>query len=486
MVRRMFALRPVGYVIGLFVVVLGLAMLWPLVVDAVGGHDEWETFAIASLLTILAGMGLITACGSARREGLSIQQTFILTVMAWIVLPLFGALPFMIGAQEMSFTDAFFEAMSGITTTGATVMTGLDFKPPGILLWRGLLQWIGGLGIVVVAIAILPELRVGGMQLFRSEAFDTFGKILPQAAQIAKQLSYIYVGLTIAAMLVYAACGMEPIDAVVHAMTTIATGGLANYDASFGAFTNPAIHYFAALFMVGSALPYVRLIQLTHGAPKVLWRDPQVRLFVRLILIVVAVFALWRWDVTGDVEYALRASLFNVVSILTGTGYATEDYGLWGPFSMMLFFVIGMIGGCAGSTSCSIKVFRYQVLGAVIKAQVKLIQNPSSVARANYDGRPISEEILASVMAFFLLFLTTLGILTLTLSMIGLDLLTAISGAAATLGNIGPGLGPEIGPSGNYADLPTSAKWVLTLAMFLGRLELLSVFVLFMPRFWQR
>ena len=482
----MFALRPIGYVIGLFVIVLGLAMVGPLLVDLIGGHTEWQPFGIAALITVTAGLGLTTACGSERRAGLSIQQTFILTVLAWIVLPLFGSLPFMISAQDMSFTDAFFEAMSGITTTGATVMEELDLKPPGILLWRGLMQWFGGLGVVVVAIAILPELRVGGMQLFRSEAFDTFGKILPQAAQIAKQLFYIYLGLTIVAMLVYAACGMKPIDALVHAMTSIATGGLANYDASFGAFDNPAIHYFAALFMMTSALPYVRLIQMMHGAPSTLWRDPQVQMFFKLIVLFVAILAFGRWEATGDLEYAFRTALFNVISIMTGSGYATEDYSLWGPFAMMLFFVIGMIGGCAGSTSCSVKVFRYQVLAAVVKAQIKLIQSPSSVPRARYDGRPISEDILSSVMAFFLLFLVTLGLLTLTLSMIGLDLLTALSGAAATLGNIGPGLGPEIGPSGNYAGLQTSAKWVLTLAMFLGRLELLSVFVLFMPRFWQR
>jgi len=279
---------------------------------------------------------------------------------------------------------------------------------------------------------------------------------------------------------------MHPIDALVHAMTSIATGGLANYDASFGAFSNPAIHYFGALFMMTSALPYVRLIQVMHGAPSAIWRDPQVQVFVKLIALFVVILTVDRWQAVGDIEYAFRSTLFNVISIMTGTGYATEDYGRWGPFAMMLFFVIGMIGGCAGSTSCSVKVFRYQVLAAVVKAQIKLIQNPSSVPRARYDGRPISEDILSSVMAFFLLFMLTLGLLTLTLSMIGLDLLTALSGAAATLGNIGPGLGPDIGPSGNYAGLPESAKWVLTLAMFLGRLELLSVFVLFMPRFWRR
>lgn len=482
----MFSLRPIGYVIGLFIIVLGLAMLVPLVVDAVGGHEEWQTFGIASLITVICGLGLATGCATGRREGLSIQQTFILTVLAWVFLPLFGSLPFLIGALGMNFVDSLFEAMSGITTTGATVMEGLDRMPPGILVWRGLMQWFGGLGIVVVAIAILPELRVGGMQLFKSEAFDTFGKILPQAAKIAKQLFYIYLGLTILALLVYAACGMKPLDAFVHAMTSIATGGLANYDNSFGAFQNPAIHYFGALFMMSSALPYVRYIQLAHGAPTPLLRDPQVRMFFKLVAVFVALLAFGRWQVTGDVEYAFRTALFNVVSIMTGTGYATEDYGAWGSFPMMLFFVIGMIGGCAGSTTCSVKVFRYQVLAGVVKAQIKLIQNPSSVPRARYDGRPISEDILSSVMAFFLLFLLTLGLLVLALSMTGLDLLTSLSGAAATLGNIGPGLGVEIGPAGNYAGLPDSAKWLLILAMFLGRLELLSVFVLFMPRFWQR
>ncbi len=482
----MFTMRPIGYVIGLFIIILGLAMVLPLLVDLFTGEEEWKTFGLSAVITVIGGAGLVTVCAQEKREGLSVQQTFILTVLAWVALPLFGSLPFLIGAQEMSFTDSFFEAMSGITTTGATVMEGLDRKAPGILLWRGLMQWFGGLGIVVVAIAILPELRVGGMQLFRSEAFDTFGKILPQAAQIAKQLFYIYFGLTVAAMLVYAACGMKPIDAVVHAMTSIATGGLANYDASFGEFRNPAIHYFAALFMLTSALPYVRFIQLMHGSPQPLWRDPQVRMFFKLITVFVAVIAVGRWEDTGNLEYAFRTSLFNVVSIMTGTGYATEDYGLWGPFAMMMFFMIGMIGGCAGSTSCSVKVFRYQVLAAAVSAQIRQIQNPSGVLRARYDGRPISEDILSSVMAFFLLFLLTLGMLTLGLSMIGLDLLTSLSGAAATLGNIGPGLGNEIGPSGNYAGLPDSAKWLLILGMFLGRLELLSVFVLLMPRFWQR
>ncbi len=482
----MFDLRPIGYVIGLFVSVLGVAMVPVAIADALSADSDWRAFSLASIITLVFGLGMILTCGGGRRDGMSIQQTFILTTVAWIAMPLFGALPFMFSGIELSFVDAVFEAVSGITTTGATVLEGLDTTSAGVLLWRGILQWIGGIGILVVAIAILPQLQVGGMQLFRSEAFDTFGKILPRAAAIATQLGYIYLGLTIAAILVYAACGMEPFDALVHAMTTIATGGLSNYDASMGHFDTPSIHYSAAVFMLLSALPYVRFVQLLNGSARPLLRDPQVRTFFLLVALVVAVLSYLKWTLTGDPEASFRSALFNTISIITGTGYATEDYSLWGPFAMMVFFLISLSGGCAGSTSCSVKIFRYQVLAAAIRAQIRAIHNPSSVVRARYDGRPISEQILSSVMAFFMLFLLSLAVITLVLSLIGLDFLTALSGAVATLGNVGPGLGDTIGPSGNYASLPVSAKWTCIVAMIIGRLELLSVFVMLAPGFWRR
>jgi len=261
----MFDIRPIGYVIGLFVTVLGAAMIPVAIVDVLSADDDWRAFSFTAIVTLVCGLGMVFSCRTRRSAALSIQQTFILTTAAWIVLPVFGALPLMFGSTELSLTDAIFEAMSGITTTGATVLSGLDTTSAGILLWRGILQWIGGIGIVVVAIAILPQLQVGGMQLFRSEAFDTFGKILPRAAEIAAQLGYIYLGLTVAAMLAYAAAGMEPFDALVHAMTTIATGGLANYDASMGHYEQPMIHYFGAFFMLASALPYVRFVQMLNG-----------------------------------------------------------------------------------------------------------------------------------------------------------------------------------------------------------------------------
>lgn len=482
----MFDLRPIGYVIGLFVGFLGVAMIPVAIADALSADSDWRAFSLSAIITLVVAGALVVTCGGERRAGLSIQQTFILTSLAWVAMPLFGAMPLMFGSANLSFVDALFEAVSGITTTGATVLEGLDTTSAGILLWRGILQWIGGIGILVVAIAVLPQLQVGGMQLFRSEAFDTFGKILPRAAAIAAQLGYIYLGLTILAMLTYAAFGMEPFDALVHGMTTIATGGLANYDASMGHYDSPAIHYSGALFMLLSALPYVRFVQILNGSARPLFRDPQVRTFFLVVGIVVAVLTYVRWSLTAEVEGSFRSALFNSISIITGTGYATEDYSLWGPFAMMVFFLIALSGGCAGSTSCSAKIFRYQVLAATVRAQIHAIHNPSSVVRARYDGRPISEQVLSSVMAFFMLFFLTIAVVTLILSLIGLDFLTSLSGAVATVGNVGPGLGDIIGPSGNYASLPDAAKWTCIIAMIVGRLELLSVFVMLIPAFWRR
>jgi trk system potassium uptake protein TrkH len=279
---------------------------------------------------------------------------------------------------------------------------------------------------------------------------------------------------------------MNAFDALVHAMTTLATGGLANYDNSFGHFENPAIHYAAVFFMLMSALPYVRFVQMLNGSAKPMLRDPQVRTFFLVVTIVVAVLSYVRWSLTSEIEGSFRSALFNTVSIMTGTGYATEDYSLWGPFAMMIFFLIALSGGCAGSTSCSVKIFRYQVLAATVRAQIHAIHNPSSVVRARYDGRPISEQVMSSVMAFFMLFFLSLAIVTLILSLIGLDFLTSLSGAVATLANVGPGLGDVIGPSGNYATLPVAAKWTCIVAMLVGRLELLSFYVMLAPAFWRR
>ena len=482
----MIDLRPVGYVIGLVVAALGVTMLVPFIADVVEARGEVGTFAVSGLITIVSGAALMLACANSDRQSLSIQQTFLLTVGVWAVLPAFGALPFVLGEPRATVTNAVFEAMSGFTTTGSTVFTGLETLPRGTLMWRGIMQWIGGIGIIVVAMAFLPTLRVGGMQIFRSEAFDTMGKVLPRAAEIAISISTIYLTVTVACFVGYSASGLGLFDAMVHAMTTVATGGFANTDASFGAYKGAA-EYVAVAFMVIASLPFVRYVQLVAGSARPLLRDSQVRAFLGMLGVTVLVVAVWQVLTQGAAgELAFREALFNVTSIATGTGYASADYQLWGSFPVAVIFLIGLVGGCAGSTCCSIKIFRFQLVFAAIRTQIKQIHNPHGVFGPRYAGRPVSQDVLSSVMAFFVMFFLTLAVAAILLALMGLEPVTAISGAVTALANIGPGLGPEIGPSGNFAGLPDQAKWVLIAAMLIGRLELMSVYVLFTLTFWRR
>lgn len=481
----MMDLRPVGYVIGLLVAILGATMALPLLADVIEGRGEWTVFFESGVITILTGTVLAMSCANGVGEGLTIRQTFLLTTAVWVALPLFGAIPFVFGATELRFVDAYFEAMSGLTTTGSTVISGLDDLPRGLLLWRGILQWLGGIGIIVVAMVFLPELKVGGMQIFRSEGFETMGKILPRAQEIAGQISLIYVFLTFVCGLVYAGLGMSFFDALVHALTTLSTGGFSNYDASFGTFSGPA-EYAASVFMILAALPFVRYVQFVNGRTTSLWEDSQIRVFLATIAVLVVVMAVFLTSVfPHHWEQAVRESLFNITSIISGTGYASVDYMAWGSFPIMMFFMIGLIGGCAGSTACSIKVFRYQLLFASIKAQIQRIRSPHGVFIPKYDGRPISRDVLTSVMSFFMFFALSLGGLSWALALTGLDFITAVSGAATALANVGPGLGDQIGPAGNFSGLNDTAKWLLTFGMLTGRLELMAVYVLFTIRFWR-
>ncbi len=482
----MFDLRPVGYVIGLLVTTLGVAMLVPMLIDMADGNGHWPVFAVSVFLTCVTGGFLAITCVSGTGTGLSLQQTFLLTTTVWLALPVFGALPFWFGATEARFVDAFFEAMSGLTTTGSTVFSGLDDLPRGLLLWRGLLQWFGGIGIIVVAMVFLPMLKVGGMQIFRTESFEMMGKILPRAAEIATKISAIYFGLTLACVISYLIVGLSPFDALVHALTTMSTGGFSTHDASFGRFSGAA-EYVASVFMILASLPFVRYVQLLAGTARPLFRDTQVRDYILLISALVVILTAYRLRVNGDLlEHSVREALFNVTSIISGTGYASVDYQLWGSFPVAVFFLIGLVGGCAGSTCCSVKIFRYQLLIASIRTQIKRIHSPHGIFTPRYGQLPITEEIISSVMAFFVLFLVSLAVLALLLAFTGLDAITAISGAATALANVGPGLGPEIGPSGNFAGLNDGAKWLLIAGMLIGRLELMSVYVLFTISFWRR
>jgi trk system potassium uptake protein TrkH len=361
----------------------------------------------------------------------------------------------------------------------------LENLPRGILLWRGLMQWFGGVGIIVVAMVFLPLLRVGGMQIFRTEGFDTFGKVLPRAAEISRTISSIYLGLTVLCAICYAIAGQSIFDSTVHAMTTIATGGFANYDDSFGSL-GAGSEYIAVVFMLLACLPFVRYVQMVGGSLRPLTHDTQIRGFIVTAICVVVLLTLWRISfVTNGGELALRKAAFNGVSILSGTGYASDDYMRWGSFPVTLFFMIGLVGGCAGSTTCSIKVFRFQLLYASLRAQIQRIHSPNGVFMPKYEGRTVAEDVVSSVMGFFMLFMLSLAVLAVALGMTGLDMVTSISGAASALANIGPGLGPEIGPSGNFANLNNTAKWLLAAGMLIGRLELMAVYVLFTAGFWR-
>lgn len=481
----MFDVRPVGYVIGLLVAVLGATMLLPMVADLANGDPHWMIFLEASIITSLAGGLIALACSNSLGRGLNIQQSFLLTSGVWVALPAFGTLPFIMGEPGASFTDAMFEAMSGMTTTGATVFVGLDDMPLGTLLWRGLLQWLGGLGIVIVALIFLPVMKVGGMQFFRSEGFDTLGKILPRALDISSWLIQIYVVLTIACVIVYYMFGMTGFEALVHALTTIATGGFSTSDRSFILFSGP-LEYAASVFMILATLPFIRYVQLMNGSARPMFADLQVRAYLRWVGYAIMAVTAYRVLVQdANLFVALREVTFNVVTIFSGTGYGSADVTTWGSFAFVILIVVGMIGGCTSSTGCSIKVFRYLVLLEGIKAQVRRIQSPNRVMPLRLGGRPVGDDVVNSVIVLFTGFILTFGLTAVALSMTGLQTLTAITSAWTAVFNIGPAYGPGIGPTGSFDTFPTLAKWLMIFAMLLGRLELLAIFVLFMPRFWR-
>lgn len=460
-------------------------MLLPALADLAANNDDWIIFASASIFTMLFGSTLFMATREAPRR-LSTRQAILMTVLSWLFLTTFGAFPILLSGIVPTFTDAFFESMSGLTTTGATVIAGLDSAPPGILLWRGLLQWIGGLGIIVMAVAVLPMLQIGGMQIFRAEGFDTSEKILPRAGQISGSLTLVFAVLTASCALLYNAAGMETFDAVIHAMTTVATGGFSTRDASMGHFDSAGIHWIGIVFMLLGSLPFILYIELLRGRWTPIYKDGQVRVFFALVVF----FTLVAWAIVHIGEHyqghhGLRMAAFNVISIMTGTGFATADYGLWGTHSVALFFIIMFIGGCAGSTSCGIKIFRFQILFADLKQQINRIAYPHGVFVKKFNGRPVGDRISSAVVSFFFLYIISFLLLAIALQMTGLDFTTAVSGAGSAISNVGPGLGEIIGPAGNFKDLNAAAKWLLSAGMLLGRLELFTALALFLPGFWR-
>ncbi|WP_241557882.1 TrkH family potassium uptake protein [Falsirhodobacter deserti] len=479
-------IRPVAYVIGLLVVALGVTMLVPMMFDLFTGEGEWASFLQISLITMVLGAATALACANGTRGAMNLQQIFLLTAGVWIGLPLFGALPFIIGATQASFTDAMFESVSGMTTTGATVFSGLDDLPAGIILWRAILQWLGGLGIVIVAMLFLPVMKVGGMQFFRSEGFDTLGKILPRAMDISAALIRIYVGMTVVCMLTFSAMGMTGFDALAHSLTAISTGGFSSHDASFGAFAGP-LEYACVFFMLAATLPFIRYVQMLHGHYAPIWHDRQVRTYLRWNLYATVAIVIYDvWANRAPVLPSFRETMFNVVSAFSGTGFTSVDLSQWDAFPLLILIIVGLIGGCTSSTGCSVKVFRYLILFEAIRVQIRRLRSPNAVISVRYEGKVVDRDVMNSVILFFTMFMLTFGVLVVLLSMTGLDVRASITAAWTSIANVGPVFGGGVAPSGALTDFPDATKWIMIFGMLVGRLELLTVFVLFMPRFWMR
>lgn len=481
-------MKPVVYLIGLLLLATGGMMLFPLGVDLYFNNPDWRAFGAASAVSMSIGYVLTWACRGSLKSGLDLRQAFLLTPLSWFSVAAMSATPFFLsdfGIVSGSVTNSFFEAMSGITTTGSTVIANLEGSPPGLLLWRAQLQWMGGIGIIAIAIAILPTLGIGGMQLFRTESSDRSEKVMPRVRQIAAALGTVYLALTILAGLCYWLAGMTPFEAVAHALTTISTGGYSTSDSSFGNWEENGIQWIATLFMLSGGIPFVLYVRFLAGERRALW-DHQVKTLLMFLGLVITGLAFWL-ILSGQqpIEAGFRLAAFNTVSIVTTTGYATTDYMLWGNAAVGIFFGLTFIGGCTGSTSGGIKIFRFEVMAITLRTHFLRLLYPNGVFPRSYAGKPLEDDVLGSVVVFFAVFFACYAAFTIALMGMGLDFLTSASGAVTALANVGPGLGETIGPAGNFSTLPLEAKWLLSFGMLLGRLELFTVLMLFVPRFWR-
>jgi len=474
--------KTVFFTLGILQIILGIFMLIPIITQFI--YDEVDSsFFGASIVTIVFGT-LFFLSNLDHDKKLNLQQAFLLTALSWLSIAVFGSLPFIFSSVKFSPINAFFESMSGITTTGSTIIANLEIIPKAILLWRAILQWLGGIGIIVMAITLMPIMNVGGMQLFKISNNDSSEKILPKSKEIALRLIYIYSGLTALCAISYKFFGMNIFDSLTHSMTTIATGGFSNYNDSIGFFNSFSIEISAMIFIILGSLPFIAYIKFLNGNKKIFFSDIQIKTFLKIILISIILLSVYL-TINNSTQLNLRSIFFNVISILTGTGYVNAQFDNWGSFPLILFLGLMFIGGCAGSTTCGIKIFRIQILYSFVSSQLKKIIYPKGIFVLKYDQNPVDNKFVASIISFIYMYLVIFFIITALLSLTGLDFITSISGAATSISNVGPGLGSIIGPNGNFSSLPDISKLILTLGMILGRLELFAILVLFLPSFWR-
>ncbi len=474
--------KTVFFTLGILQIILGIFMFIPIIFQFIYSEIDSSFFG-ASIVTIIFGT-LFFLSNLDHDKKLTLQQAFLLTALSWLSIAIFGSLPFIFSDLNFSFINAFFESMSGITTTGSTVISNLNEMPKSILLWRAILQWLGGIGIIIMAITLMPIMNVGGMQLFKISNNDSSEKILPKSKEIALRLIYIYTLLTFFCGLTYKIFGMNLFDSLTHSMTTIATGGFSNYNESIGFFNSVSIEISAMIFIILGSLPFIAYIKFISGDKKILFNDIQIRTFFKVIIFSIIILSIYLM-ISSSKEFNFRSVIFNIISILTGTGYVNAEFDTWGSFTLILFLLLMFIGGCAGSTTCGVKIFRIQILYLFIINQLKKIIYPKGVFVLKYDKNPIDNKFISSIISFIYMYLVIFFVLTALLSLTGLDFVTSISGAATSISNVGPGLGSIIGPNGDFSTLPDSSKWILTFGMILGRLELFAILVLFLPSFWR-
>ena len=476
--------KTVFFVVGILLLILGVFMMIPYGIQILYNENS-NSFFSSSIITIF--IGILTILATLKRDNqLNLQQAFLFSTLAWLSIAFFGSIPFFLSNLEMTFSESFFESMSGITTTGSTVISNLDDSPKSILMWRAIMQWLGGVGIIVMATTVLPLLKVGGMQVFKTDSSDA-EKLLPKTIEVASTIILIYTTLTLGCAIMYWVQGMTFFDSVAHAFTTLATGGFSTHDESIGYFKSPGIEFTSIIFIILGSLPFVAYLKFVKGNRKIFFTDVQVKGFIYLILISITIMFLYLFlnNIESSFIDNLRISSFNVLSILSGTGYVTDDFGLWGEFPLIFFLFLMFVGGCAGSTTCGIKIFRLQILFLFIGNHIKKLIYPNSVFIVNYNKQKVEDTFINSVIIFIFSYLLLFLVISMLLSISGLDFLSAISGAATSISNVGPGLGDMIGPNGNFAQISDTAKWILSFAMLLGRLEIFAVLVLFLPSFWR-
>ena len=477
--------KTVFFTLGILQIILGASMIMPIIIQFAYNQLD-SSFIGASIITIIFGT-LFFLSNLDHQKKLNLQQAFLLTALSWLSIAIFGSLPFIFSNLQLSITDAFFESMSGITTTGSTIIVDLNNSPKSILFWRAILQWLGGIGIIVMAITLMPLMNVGGMQLFKISSNDKAEKILPKSKEISLRLILVYSFLTFVCAVFYNFFGMNFFDSLTHAMTTIATGGFSNYNESIGYFNSSTIEITSIIFIILGSIPFIAYIKFLNGDRKILISDTQIRSFLKIIFIsIILLFFYLTLQNKGFSEISLRSISFNVISILTGTGYVTEEFDNWGSFPLIFFIILMFIGGCAGSTACGIKIFRIQILYLFLINQLKKIIYPRGIFIIKYDNNNVDDKFMASIISFIYLYILIFFLIAALLSLSGLDFVTAVSGAATSISNVGPGLGDIIGPNGNFSQLPVISKWILSVGMILGRLELFAILVLFLPSFWQK